>query len=128
MLLAPRRRLPDSAVDALRRFLRRGVGLLAMLEPGRQSGVEALLAEYGLISPQAVLIDPFNCLGTFSDAMTFYLGSDTFHRENFQRMVDQIADVAVEAAAHTTVDATVGLLELGGELIGGLLSLLGDLS
>ncbi len=35
--------------------------------------------------------------GTFSDAVTFYLGSDTYNRENFQRMVDQIADVAVEA-------------------------------
>jgi len=40
--------------------------------------------------------------GTFSDAITFYLGSDTFHRENFQRMVDQIADVAVEA--HETME------------------------
>jgi len=35
--------------------------------------------------------------GTFSDAVTFYLGSDTFHRENFERMVDQMADVAMEA-------------------------------
>ena len=35
--------------------------------------------------------------GTFSDQPTFYLGSDTLVRENFDRMADQIADVALEA-------------------------------
>lgn len=38
-----------------------------------------------------------NSYGTFSDAPTFYLGGDTMVRENFERMADQIADVAVEA-------------------------------
>jgi len=35
--------------------------------------------------------------GTFSDAPTFYLGGDTLVRENFDRMADQIAEVALEA-------------------------------
>ncbi len=35
--------------------------------------------------------------GTFSDQPTFYLGSDTLVRENFDRMADQIAEVAMEA-------------------------------
>ncbi len=58
VLLAPRRSLPATAVAALRRFLRRGGGLLALLEPGRRSGIEPLLAEFGLRTPDAVLIDP----------------------------------------------------------------------
>ena len=35
--------------------------------------------------------------GTFSAHTGFYLGSDRFHQENFERMVDQIAEVALEA-------------------------------
>lgn len=35
--------------------------------------------------------------GTFSDQITYYLGTDKYNEENFQRMVDQIAAVALEA-------------------------------
>jgi len=56
--LAPRRRLRDEALDALRRYLARGGRLVALLEPGVESGIEEVLAEYGLESPNAVLIDP----------------------------------------------------------------------
>ncbi len=37
--------------------------------------------------------------GTFSDQAAFYLGSDGYNEENFQRMVDQIAVVALQAFA-----------------------------
>ena len=58
LCIAPRRRLRDTALAALRRYLARGGGLVALLEPGVDSGVEEILAEYGLHSPQAVLVDP----------------------------------------------------------------------
>lgn len=35
--------------------------------------------------------------GTFSDAITFYLGTDRYNEENFQRFRDQIVQVALEA-------------------------------
>lgn len=35
--------------------------------------------------------------GDFSDALLFYLGSDTFNREVFERFADQVAEVAVRA-------------------------------
>ncbi|MEE8582117.1 MAG: DUF4350 domain-containing protein, partial [Myxococcota bacterium] len=58
LLIAPERRLPLEAVAALSRYLQSGGTLIALLEPGRESGVEALLAEFGLSSPDAVVIDP----------------------------------------------------------------------
>jgi hypothetical protein len=56
--LAPRRALLPGALDALRRYLARGGGLVALLEPGVESGLEALLAEFGLASPDALVVDP----------------------------------------------------------------------
>jgi hypothetical protein len=56
--IAPKRRLRDTALEALRRYLARGGNLVALLEPGFESGVEDILAEYGMVSPQAVLVDP----------------------------------------------------------------------
>ncbi len=58
LLLSPRRRLRDTAIDALRRYLDGGGRLVALLEPGVETGVEALLAEFGIETPNAVLIDP----------------------------------------------------------------------
>jgi hypothetical protein len=58
LVIAPQRALHAEALDSLRRYLARGGRLIALLEPGVTSGVEALLAEYGLASPDAVLIDP----------------------------------------------------------------------
>jgi neutral ceramidase len=37
--------------------------------------------------------------GTFSDQAAFYLGSDGYNEENFQRMAEQIAAVALQAQA-----------------------------
>lgn len=61
LVIAPKRRLRDSALDALRTWLDGGGGsLIAFLEPGVESGLEDLLAEYGLTSPDAMLIDPYS--------------------------------------------------------------------
>jgi neutral ceramidase len=46
--------------------------------------------------------------GTFSDQTTFYLGDDKLNRENFERFVEQISDVAVDAY-ETREDAAIGL-------------------
>jgi hypothetical protein len=56
--LAPRRRLLPGALGALRRYLLRGGRLVALLEPGVDSGLEELLAEFGMRSPDAVVVDP----------------------------------------------------------------------
>jgi hypothetical protein len=58
LLIAPRRRLRDTAIDALRRYLAGGGRLVALLEPGQESGVEPLLNEYGFGTPESVLVDP----------------------------------------------------------------------
>lgn len=63
--LAPRRQLLPEAIAALRRYLLRGGRLVALLEPGVDSGLEALLAEFGMRSPDAVVVDPASAdLGT----------------------------------------------------------------
>ncbi len=66
--IAPKRSIQPKALDALRRFLARGGGLVALLEPGANSGLEQLLAEWGLRSPDRVLVDPAH--GEGGDAET----------------------------------------------------------
>ncbi|MGI9590797.1 MAG: Gldg family protein [Myxococcota bacterium] len=56
--LAPERALLPGAIDALRRYLARGGSLVALLEPGRETGIEALLAEYGIEAGDGVVVDP----------------------------------------------------------------------
>lgn len=56
--IAPRRQLTEGALAALRRYLERGGSLVALLEPGIDSGLEALLAGYGFDSLEGVLVDP----------------------------------------------------------------------
>jgi ABC-type uncharacterized transport system involved in gliding motility auxiliary subunit len=58
ILIAPARPLRREALDALDRYLARGGRVVAFIEPGRESGVEKLLADWGIHSPNAVLIDP----------------------------------------------------------------------
>jgi hypothetical protein len=57
-VVTPRRRLLPGALGALRRYLLRGGRLVALLEPGVDSGVEDLLAEFGMRSPDALVVDP----------------------------------------------------------------------
>jgi hypothetical protein len=56
--LAPERPLLPAAIDALRRFLARGGSLVALLEPGRETGIEELLAEYGIHAGDGLIVDP----------------------------------------------------------------------
>ena len=58
LAIAPQRGIQPSALDAIRRFLERGGSLVALLEPGVTSGLEDVLAEWGLRSPDRVVIDP----------------------------------------------------------------------
>jgi hypothetical protein len=58
ILVAPARPLRPEAIEALDRYLERGGRVVAFLEPGRESGVEELLARWGIRSADAVLIDP----------------------------------------------------------------------
>jgi hypothetical protein len=74
LVVAPQRRLSDTALSALRRYLdpalnpardpdlsgdvTRGGSLVAFLEPGVQSGVEEVLAEFGIRSADSLIVDP----------------------------------------------------------------------
>ena len=58
LLISPRRRMREATVESLRRYLAGGGRLVALLEPGTETGIEALLADYGLETPTSVLIDP----------------------------------------------------------------------
>ncbi|MDE0909044.1 MAG: Gldg family protein [Myxococcota bacterium] len=58
VVLGPQRKMRDGALDALARYVKRGGSLLAFIEPGVESGLEALLADFGLRSPDALIIDP----------------------------------------------------------------------
>jgi len=58
LAIAPKRGINPPALDALRRFLVRGGSLVAWIEPGVNSGLEGLLAEWGLRSPDRLIIDP----------------------------------------------------------------------
>jgi ABC-2 type transport system permease protein len=58
LVVSPKRRLLPHALLALQRYLERGGRLVALLEPGSESGVEEVLAEWGIRSPNALVIDP----------------------------------------------------------------------
>jgi ABC-2 type transport system permease protein len=58
LIVSPRRRLLPHALEALARYLSRGGRLVALLEPGVDSGVEELLAGWGISSPDALVVDP----------------------------------------------------------------------
>jgi hypothetical protein len=100
LLLAPQRPLRPVTLDALQRHLERGGRLVAFLEPGTESGLEGLLAEWGLTSPNQLVIDPASgpvdgaspganplafhygshpiSAGLDSSRMTFFPGTRTF--------------------------------------------------
>lgn len=58
LLVAPQRPLRAEAIAALEAWLGRGGRLVALLEPGADTGVEALLARFGFGLPDAVIVDP----------------------------------------------------------------------
>jgi hypothetical protein len=58
LALAPRRPLLPEALAALERYLERGGRLVALLEPGAHSGLEDLLARWGIETPGGLIVDP----------------------------------------------------------------------
>jgi len=58
LAISPQRQIGERAEDALRRFLARGGALIALLEPGVDSGLETLLGEWGISAPDELVIDP----------------------------------------------------------------------
>jgi hypothetical protein len=58
LLIAPHRPLRAEALAAIERWLGRGGRLVALLEPGLDSGIETVLERYGFDLPDAVIVDP----------------------------------------------------------------------
>ena len=58
LLLAPERELRPDAFTALGRWLEGGGRLVVCLDPGRRSGIERLLADWGLDAPDRLVVDP----------------------------------------------------------------------
>ncbi len=56
----PRRALTQASLDALERYLEGGGRLVALLEPGVDTGLEPLLARWGLDSGPEWVVDPFS--------------------------------------------------------------------
>jgi|GEM_PF-909236 len=98
----PKRQLRSETLAVLQDYLLRGGRLVAFLEPGRETGLEALLARWGIESPDKVVIDPASgpvqedapgvdplvynyashhpaARGLDSGRMTFFRGARAFH-------------------------------------------------
>ncbi len=58
VIVAPRRRLRAEALTALATYLDTGGRLIALLEPGYETGLEPLLERYGFGLPPAAVVDP----------------------------------------------------------------------
>jgi hypothetical protein len=56
--IAPRRQLLPGALAALRRYLENGGSLVALLEPDTDTGLEALLSEWGIEPLRGIVVDP----------------------------------------------------------------------
>lgn len=56
--IAPRRALPESALGALERYVEGGGRLVAFLEPGGDSGLDPLLARFGIAPRPGFVVDP----------------------------------------------------------------------
>jgi hypothetical protein len=131
LILAPRRHLRDEALDAIRRYLERGGRLVALLEPFVESGVETVLAEYGLKPTDAVIVDPASgaveshaeglCPVVYSYAshpvtqglnrnrMTFFCGTRSFSLRK-PRIDDRLESVAL-ASPYSWLSDDPSLLE-----------------
>jgi hypothetical protein len=58
LIVAPRRALRPESISALADYLSRGGSLVALLEPGPPTQLEALLGEFGFELPDGLVIDP----------------------------------------------------------------------
>jgi hypothetical protein len=131
ILIAPARPLRREAIEALDRYLEVGGRMVAFIEPGRESGVEELLAKWGLRSASAVLIDPASgpvdgdapgvnpiafsyatshpvARGLDASRMTFFRGARSFELRK-PRPVDKLAGV-VFASPRSWLHSDLGAL------------------
>ncbi len=58
LVIGPRRALLPGSLAALERYLERGGRVVALLEPGVQSGLEPLLSRWGIEPLDGVIVDP----------------------------------------------------------------------
>ena len=58
LFVAPRRPLRESSLAALEAYLEHGGRLVALLDPGTDTGLEALLGRWGFSLPPGVVVDP----------------------------------------------------------------------
>jgi hypothetical protein len=131
LVISPRRRMRNEAVAAIRRYLDRGGSLVALLEPGADSGIEDLLAEFGISSPDAVLVDPtsegddasvtdMNIIaynywdhpitrGLDRNRMTYFTGARTFELRK-SRIEDELSKI-VESSPSSWLEEDLSLLD-----------------
>jgi hypothetical protein len=131
LAIAPRRRLPAASLAAVHRYLERGGSLVALLEPGVDSGVEAVLAEYGITSPSAAVVDPGSARneapvaslaliasdywdhpinrGLDGNRMTYFPGTRAFSLRK-PRSEDELSKV-VDSSPHAWLEEDVAVLE-----------------
>jgi hypothetical protein len=132
--IAPRRPLREETREALHRYLGRGGRLVAFLEPDVDTGLEAVLARWGLASPEALLVDPASgpiegmpagtaplvhnfashpvTRGLGPNRMAFLRGTRAFELTK-PRIEDELDGVAL-SSVRAWLSPDVGLLE-GGE-------------
>ncbi len=131
LVVAPQRRLRDQAISAIDRFLDRGGALVALLEPGVDSGVDAVLERFGIASPNSVVIDPMRARawadvsglnpvaasywdhpvarGLNSNRMTYFRGARSF-RLRKPHVDDELSKV-VESSSFAWLEADLGVLD-----------------
>ncbi len=132
--IAPERALPEEALGALDRYLARGGRLVAWLEPGSETGLEGLLARWGIEPTGGVVVDPASatidgCVpglcplvyayatshpvarGLDSTRMTFFRGARSFRlrKPNVDDRLDQVA----LASPRSWIDPDLGVLTRG---------------
>jgi hypothetical protein len=131
LVISARGRLRDEAIAAIRRYLDRGGSLVALLEPGVDSGIEELLSEFGISSPDAVVVDPASdrddapvngvnivaysywdhpiTRGLDRNRMTYFAGARSFELRK-PRVEDEISKV-VEASPYSWLEQDVSVLD-----------------
>ena len=132
--IAPERAIPEEALGALDRYLRRGGRLVTWLEPGAPSGLEDLLARWGIEPAGGVVVDPASaaiggCVpglcplvyayatshpiarGLDSTRMTFFRGARTF-RLRKPEIEDRLEQVAL-ASPRSWIAPDANVLERG---------------
>lgn len=62
VIAGPRLPLGDHEIQALQNYLNRGGNLMVLLDPGYETNLEPLLAEYGIWLDDDVVVDPVNRL------------------------------------------------------------------